>query len=145
MRDVAQLLLPPDADFDEWCFDFEATFAKTRAALGANSLHEAIRRAESSPLPPQSERYPSPRLKRLVAVAHHLQLLQGRSPFFLGVRDAARILGTKNLHHANAMLTGLVRDGIMFIAEKGTAKRATRFHFNLTDSAPAGGNHANAL
>ena len=88
---TAKPLLPPDADFDEWRFDFDATFAKTHAALGANSLQEAIRRADASPMPPQSARYASPKIKRLVAVCYQLQLLQGKSPFFLGVRDAAKM------------------------------------------------------
>ena len=77
------------------------------------------------------------KLKRLVAVCYHLQLLQGNSPFFLSVRDAAKILGTKNLHQANAMLAGLVRDEILIEVEKGTRKRATRFRFKLTESGPA--------
>jgi len=134
---AAKPLLPPDADFDEWRFDFEATFPKTHAAMGANSLQEAIRRAGCSPLPPQAERYASLKLKHLVAVCYHLQLLQGRSPFFLSVRDAARILETNNLHQANAKLAGLVRDGILIEAEKGTRKRATRYRFNLPESASA--------
>ena len=92
------------------------------------------------PLPPQAERYTSPKLKRLVAVCFQLQLLQGGSPFFLGVRAAARIVGTKNLYQANGMLSGLVRDVILIHAEKGkrAGRRATRFRFNLPESAPGG-------
>ena len=133
---AAKSLLPPDADFDEWRFDFEATFAKTHAALGGNSLQEAIRRSAASPLPPQSSRYTSQKILRLVAVCYQLQLLQGKSPFFLGVRDTAQIVGIKNLHQANAILGGLVRDGVLNEVEKGTRKRATRFRFNLPDSVP---------
>jgi hypothetical protein len=133
---AAKPSLPPDANFDEWRFDFEATFAKTHAALGANSLQEAIRRADASPMPPQSARYNSPKIMRLVAVCYQLQLLQGKSPFFLGVRDAAQIMGIKNLHQANAILGGIVRDGVLNEVEKGTRKRATRFRFNLPDSTP---------
>jgi hypothetical protein len=48
---AAKPSLPPDANFDEWRFDFEATFAKTHAALGANSLQEAIRRADAITAP----------------------------------------------------------------------------------------------
>ena len=138
---TAKPLLPSEAEFDEWRFDFEATFAKTNAPLGSNSLQEAIRRANANPLPPQAERYTSPKLKRLVAVCFQLQLLQGGSPFFLAVRDAARIVGTKNLYTANAMLTGLVRDGILAEVEKGIGKRARRFRFNLPESAL--GEHSN--
>ena len=73
------------------------------------------------------------KLKRLVAVCFQLQSLQGNSPFFLGARDAARIMGTKNFYHANALLGGLVRDGILIEVEKGTRKQATRFRFNLAE------------
>jgi hypothetical protein len=133
---AAKPLLPPDADHDEWRFDFEDTFAKTHAALGANSLEEAIRRADANPPPPQSARYNSSKLKRLVAVCYQLQLLQGNSPFFLGVRDAAKIGGAKGLPQASAWLAGLVRDGVLIEVEKGTRKRATRFRFDLPDSVP---------
>jgi hypothetical protein len=141
---AAKLLLPPDADFDEWRFDFEGTSAKTHAALGANSLEEAIRRTDANPMPPQSARYSSPKIKRLVAICYHLQLLQGNSPFFLSVRDAAKIVGAKGLPQASAWLAGLVRDGVLIEAEKGTRKRATRFRFNLPDSAPVGDTNAPA-
>ena len=139
---AAKPLLPPDADHDEWRFDFEDTFAKTHAPLGSNSLEEAIRRADASPMPPQSARYTSPKIKRLVAVCYHLQLLQVNSPFFLGVRNAAKIGGAKGLPQASAWLAGLVRDGVLIEVEKGTRKRATRFRFNLPDSAPVGDTNA---
>jgi len=38
--------LPPDAEFDEWRFDFEDTFAKTHAPLGSNSLEDTTRLAQ---------------------------------------------------------------------------------------------------
>jgi hypothetical protein len=126
-------LLPTDADFDEYRFDFEATFSKTRVALGSNPLEQAIRRADTEPPPPQSASYTSPGLRRLVSACYHLQLLQGDSPFFLSVRDAAKITGAKGLQQASAWLAGLVRDGVLVEGEKGTRKRATRFRFNLRE------------
>lgn len=125
--------LPADADFDEYRLEFEATFPKVKTPHGANPLAEAIRRADANPPPPQAALYASPKLKHLVAVCYHLQLLQGNSPFFIGVRDAARIIGTKNRHRASAMLAGLVRDGVLIEVEKGTSvgRQATRFRFNF--------------
>jgi|SRR5579862_786499 len=131
---TAKPLLPPDADFDEWRFDFEITFSKAKTPLGSNSLQEAIRRADAHPLPPEAERYASPKLKRLVAVCYHLQQLQGDSLFFLSVRDAAKIAGIRDLRLASAMLAGLVRDGVLKAVEKGTTRRATRFWFVLPGS-----------
>lgn len=132
----AKLMLPADADFDEWRLIFEDTFAKTKVALGANPLDAAIRLAETQPFPPQADRYSSVKLKRLVAVCYHLQRLQSHSPFFLGVRDAAQIMEMTNLHRANAMLHGLVSDGILIEVERGTRKRATRFRFDLPPPVP---------
>jgi hypothetical protein len=128
-------LLPADADFDEYRFDFKATFAKTRVALGANPLEEAIRRADASPMAPQSARYTSPGLRRLVAVCYHLQTLAGDNPFFLSVRSAARILGMKQNSKAAAMRGGLVRDGVLTEIARGTpgGRRATRYRFNAVE------------
>ena len=50
--------LPPDADFDEYRFDFLDRFAKTRAPLGSNPLQEAIRHARAATPPPEASRYP---------------------------------------------------------------------------------------
>lgn len=129
---TAKSLLPQHADFDEWRSDFEDTFARTHSPLGSNALEEAIRRAATRPIPSQAGRYTSPKLKLLVAVCLQLQLLQGDSPFFLGVRDAAKITKIQNLHQANARLNTLVRDGLLIVVEKGTRKRATRYRFNLS-------------
>jgi hypothetical protein len=52
----------------------------------------------------QAARHTSPKLKRLVAVCYHLQLSQGNSPFFLGVRATAKIGGAKGLPQASAWL-----------------------------------------
>ena len=128
--------LPADADFDEYRLEFEDKFAKVKTPHGANPLAEAIRRADASPMPPQAARYTSPKLRRLIAVCCQLQLLQGNSPFFLGVRDAARVLATRDRNWANAMLAGLVRDGILVEVEKGIpgGKLATRFRFDFSAS-----------
>jgi len=126
---TAQPLLPPGVDYDEFRFDFQDTFAKTRSALGSNSLEEAIRRAKSTPLPMEANAYTSPRLKLLVAVCYHLQRLQGASPIIMSVRNAAAILGESNLNKANAKLNGLVRDGLLVLVTKGDKKLATRYRF----------------
>ncbi len=128
----AKQYLPSDADFDEYRFDFLSTFSKTRAPLGADPLEEATRLAGTQPLPPEAGRYSSPGLRQLVGVCYHLQRLQGTSPFFLSVRDAARIMGIKDLYRANAHLHGLVADGILIEIEKPKRgqRKATRFRYN---------------
>ena len=136
---MAKPLLPPDADVDEWRFDFEDTFAKTHSALGSNSLAEAIRLADAGAPPPQAARYSSMKLKRLIAVCYHLQRLQGDSPFFISVRDAAKIAGARSLPLVSAWLSGLVRDRVLTEVAKGTRKHATRFRFNQLESTPGMG------
>jgi hypothetical protein len=133
---TAKPLLPPDADFDEWRFVFLDTFEKTKVALGANPLDEAIRRADSNPPPPQAARYTSPGIKRLISVCYHLGSLAGDGTFFLSVRDSAQIFGTKSLPEASAMLVGLVWDGVLDIVTPGKpgGKKATRFRFNFAAS-----------
>lgn len=131
--------LPANADFDETRLLFEHAFASTHTPLGANPLTEAISRADTRPLPPEAARYTSVRLKRLVTVCFHLQCLSGDSAFFLGVRDAAHILGEKRLIAASALLQGLVRDGILLEVTKGKpgGRRATRFRFLRQESVSA--------
>lgn len=129
--DVSKPYLVPDADFDEYRLIFHAAWKRARSPLGANQLQQAIRLAASAPPPPEASRYGNPQLQRLVAVCFHLQRLQGDSPFFLSLREAAKVLRTKSLHKASAILHGLVHDGILVVVEKGTrhGRRATRFKF----------------
>jgi hypothetical protein len=131
-RNRAKPQLPLDADFDEWRFDFENSYAHARTPLGANPLEEAIGLADSRPAPLEANFYTSPNIKRLVAVCYQLQVLSGEDPFFLSVRDAARILGTRDLMKATNSLNGLVRDGVLRLVAKGQpgGKRATRFRYN---------------
>ena len=128
--------LPTNADFDEYRASFLYSFAKTKAPLGSNPLEEAIRRANTGPLPSEAGRYENPKFKRLVAVCYHLQQLQEGSPFFISVRNAARILGfTKSdrasLDRASQALHSLVLDGVLTLVAKGKSggKRASRFRF----------------
>ena len=131
--------LPANADFDEYRAAFLYSFAKTKAPLGSNPLEEAIRRADTGPLPSKADRYENPKFKRLVAVCYHLQQLQDDSPFFISVRNAARVLGfTKSdrasLDRASQALHSLVQDGVLKLVAKGKSggKRASRFRY--TDS-----------
>jgi hypothetical protein len=127
----AKPLLPEDADFDEYRFTFEDSYSKTRAPLGANHLEQAIRRADTLPLPPEATRYTG-KLKRLVGTCYHLQVLAAGAAFFLSTRDAARILGKKRARDGMIALNGLVRDGVLSPVEKGRpgGRRASRFRYN---------------
>jgi len=129
---TARPSLPEGEDFDEYRFEFQRAFEKTRTPLGANPLHKAIEQADSCPPPPEAARYTSAKIKRLAAVCFQLQLLAGKAPFFIGARDAAAVLGTKKPETGLTILTGLVRDGVLTVIQKGEAggNRATRYRYN---------------
>lgn len=136
----AKSLLQADDDFDEWRFAFEDAWESAKHPLGANVLAEATRRADTQPPPPAASKYGnSTKLKRLVAVCYQLQLLAGDGPFFLSVRDAAKIIGTTKLNTASAFLSGLVRDDVLKLESKGVpgGRRASRFRFTALLSGSA--------
>jgi len=133
---TARTVLPQEADFDEYRFTFQDAFSRARSPLGAHHLKEAVRRADTSPPPSQARRYASARIKRLVGVCFQLQKMAGQSPFFLSVRDAARLVGTTRLAEASALLAGLVRDGLLIEVVKGTpaGRKATRYRLKLHET-----------
>ena len=124
--------LPAEADLDEYRFEFGDAFAKAKSPLGSNPLVEAIRRADTNPLPLIASRYNNPKIRRLVGVCFQLQRLAGDNPFFLSFRSAAKVIDKKTLNSASQCMNGLVRDGILSITTKGTpgGRRATRFRFH---------------
>ena len=130
---TAEKILAGGSNRDECRLLLLGGFKKVRAPLGSNPLAEAIRRAAAGPAPAEAARYSSSApLQRLVAVCFHLQHLDGDAPFFLSARDAASILGRAgNAHHGLAMLNGLVDDGLLILACKGTpgGRRASRYRF----------------
>lgn len=127
--------LPEDADREEFLLLLEDAFARARTPLGSNVLAEAIKRAEQEPLPKSASAFTALKLRRLIAVCYHLQRLSQNAPFFLGVRDAAKIVGSRSSEHASALLKGLVRRGILKVVESGQpgGRRATRFRFVAPD------------
>jgi len=131
---TAKPLLPADVNFDEWRYEFEAARKAARCPIGANVIAEAIRRADTEPLPPrEAERSSSPKISRLLAVCYYLQLLAGNSPFFISVGTTTKILGAKSKFVGAAMLNGLVQDSILSVTQKGKkgCRYATRFRYNF--------------
>ena len=124
--------LPADSSRDECRLLFLDAFSKVRAPLGSNPLAEAIRRADAGSPPTEANLYPTSRsLRRLVAVCFHLQILSGDNPFFIGARDAAKVANTARPHTGLAMLNGLIHDGILLLALKGTpgGRHASRYRY----------------
>lgn len=122
--------LEDDLPFDERLMLFLETFKIVRCSLGANVIDQAVRNINYKKAPREAGRYTSPRLKRLVHLCFELQLLSGHCPFFLGVRDAGRVIGCAHFHAAG-FLRGLVSDGILTLVEPGDRGSAARYRFNL--------------
>ena len=127
----AEKRLPADASFDEYALLFEDTFARAKVPLGANALATASKRAETAPLPEAAKQFTDPKIQKLVGIGFQLQMLAGSSPFFLSVRDCAKIYGTKRLETASAILNGFVRRGVFQLHKKGSpgGKMASRFWY----------------
>lgn len=120
-----------DDNFDEYLLLLKDAYEKVKTPLGSNALEIALERAQDQPAPPEAESYSSPKIRRLVAVCYQLQEINGSSPFFLSVRDCARIIGIERLETASAFLNGLVSDGILTVKQMGTpgGRRATRYRY----------------
>lgn len=127
---------PETSDFDEFRFCFMDAFSKVRSPLGANHLERALHLARNSKQPEDCEPYSSPRLRLLIAVCYHLQVLVGQGlPFFISVRSVAKILSIDSTRQAAHFLNGLVADGILVCVEKGRPgnRKASRFKFRNQD------------
>jgi hypothetical protein len=82
-------------------------------------------------MPPETDRYPSVKVKHLIAVCYQLQQLALQEPFYLSARDAAEILECKDPRTALKYLMGLVNDDVLELAEPGTPGgiRAHRYRY----------------
>lgn len=110
--------------FGMWEASFMDTFKKVRVPIGVNLLEQA--KAAAIKVPAIATGFDEP-IAKLISVCWHLNRLNDGSGFFLGVRDAARILGTKQLFIASAVLSMLVTRGVLAYVEKGTRQKATRY------------------
>lgn len=135
---LAQPDMPQDTDRDECLFLFMDAYDKAKTPLGSNVIENALARVDASDTPPEASRYGSPKIKRLVHLCRELQIIAGESPFFLSVRDAARVIGCKRPESSAAFLNGLVRDGVLTLVSKGKAggRKASRFKFNFGPAEP---------
>jgi hypothetical protein len=135
---TAKPSLPANADFDEYKMMFLSSLQKVKTPLGTNVLETALSRMKTTPLPAESTRFTSPKLQRLVHLCHELQSLAGDAPFFLGVRDAARVIDCARFETASAFLAGLVAEGILRVEHKGVpgGRRATRYRYCSSNPTP---------
>jgi len=120
----------PDGERDEFLFQFEDCCAKAKYPLGCNVLAQAIEQAKHRPAPKEANDFTSAKIKLLIGVCYQLQKGAGENAFFLGVRDAAKLMQCKT-QTAVAFMNGLVTKGILALEQKGTmaGRRASRFRY----------------
>lgn len=122
--------LDDNLTYEENLLLFHEAFKVARTALGENVIETAVRNINYKKLPPEANKYSSPRLKRLVHLCFELQMLNGKDPFFLGSRDAGKVISCAHIHAAG-FLKGLVNDGILILVSVGHRGRASRYRFNF--------------
>lgn len=122
---LAKPHLPSDADFGEYLWALRDAFLSANSPLGANVLLQALHLAPSLSYKPTS----AEREVRIKWVCCYLQKAAGESPFFISVRDVAKVIQTDNLRLAQSLIRSLVFERFMEVAERGSPKgrKATRF------------------
>lgn len=130
---LAQWVIPLGSDFEEWQTDFLFAWDSVKSPLGGNPFEEALRRCREMPLPAICQRYAGRKLKLLLALCHHLQVIVGDTDFFLSVRDAAKAMESNDPNFASAALKRLVIDGFLQLQQKGTAasRKASSFRMRI--------------
>jgi hypothetical protein len=93
-------------------------------------LTAALESARSQPLPPEAARYYLPALRLLVTLCRELQRQAGDRPFYLGCRDAGRLLGVP-FQQAAKWLRRLTCDAILTRVSTGTKASglASQYHY----------------
>ncbi|MBM4033050.1 MAG: bifunctional DNA primase/polymerase [Planctomycetes bacterium] len=122
-------------DFETTWEDFGNASAKARLAKGENPLDTILSEIEGIPVPPAVAKFQTPRLSLLARICVGLQRKMGESPFILGCRDAARLLGMEDYVRASRFLRRLVELGFLKEVEHGgfhgapdkPEKRASRY------------------
>lgn len=122
---LAKPYLPSDAGehYDEYLLTLEQAYESARIPIGENALLEALSRAPSIPYKPSLAQ----REERLKKVCEYLQQATACEPFFISVRDAAKVIQTDDLKLAHNLLRRLVRNKFMQISKVGNRIRATRY------------------
>ncbi len=128
---AAKPSLPADANFDEYRDDFVMCYKKVKTPLGHSTIENAAALSSKRIIPSESEKYGENKAK-LIALCRELQRTVGDGAFFLSVRDAAKVMGTKDLFAARNALGVLVEIGFLTMESKGTlsGRQATRYQFN---------------
>jgi len=115
-------------EFDHTWADFSKMWPKVRFPIGTGAMAEVVERAKAASLPKWAKRYDSEPVRMLVKVCKELQRRSKNEPFFISSRAAGDAIGTSK-SNAATFVQMLVSDGVLTIAQKWTARRATRYRF----------------
>jgi hypothetical protein len=117
--------------FTQTWSDFIHAWDRVMFPMGVG-LAEIVRRAASSPAPPEAALYEdAPDVRRLVCVCHEAQRATGTGTFFLSCHQAGEILHV-DPSTAWRWLRMLVADGVLVVTQKGTQGprgKATRYKY----------------
>ncbi|MBI3895103.1 MAG: bifunctional DNA primase/polymerase [Acidobacteria bacterium] len=128
----AKEFLRADRSLDEYYFEFLEAWEKARVPFGQQELLEAAWRAACGSEPPATvlKKLSDERLRLLASLCRELQRRRPGKPFWLSCRTVCELFGLASPQTANSWLHGLVRLGILQVAERGTTGQngqATRF------------------
>jgi hypothetical protein len=128
--------LRPGQSRDAYLTEFMNARKHAKTPLGGNTIDEAWQLAQTEPLPPEAGMFEEERSQRLVGFCFQLQRMNGKQPFYLSSRMCQRLLGLDTAHEAAKWLTALQVMEIIEVAEKGGARRATRYRYLSRKSSP---------
>ncbi len=125
----ARNVLRTDQDEEGYMMEFMNAYQKAKYPMGSVVIARAWKRAQESEPPPEALQFKNPKLQLLVSLCRELQGEAGKEPFYLSSRIAQQLLGQEHHTTAATWLGALVGLGILSIAKDGTAKQATRYHY----------------
>lgn len=105
---------------DETWFDFLKFWEDARFGLDCDLAAEAMRSAQTKPIPNAARQFTDPRVQMLVGICRELQAFVGPRPFSLSSYQAGKLLGVHN-QQAWRWLHGLVATGVLECMNRGRA------------------------
>ncbi len=116
--------------FEEFC----RIRSYVRTPLDESPLQLAWRRANSEPMPPESSHL-SESVRKLLALCAQLQLLEGKSSFYLSSHSAAEFLGVVP-NQAYRWLRSLEGQGLLRCEKRGDPVKRLATEYRYTGSLP---------
>ncbi len=114
--------------FDETWADFCHAWPRVAYPLGTSPLESIMEILTGKCPPPETARYETPGIKKLVALCAELQRRAGNNVFFLDCRTAGQCVGVDH-NTANRWLNMLTTDKLLLKMEQGKPGHATRWRW----------------